>query len=115
MEFCYLRRTRLYYDNFILSSSQGVHQGDPLGPLLFTLTLHPLVQKIDSQCILDLHAWYLDDGTIIGDTLEMSKALSIIQAYGMCRGLHLNIIKNRDLLAYYGPQKCYTRSFSPSN
>ncbi|XP_026420203.1 uncharacterized protein LOC113316197 [Papaver somniferum] len=76
-----------------MSSAKGVQQGDPLGPLLFALTLHPLVFKIVMQCSLDLHAWYLDDGTIIGDTLEVSTALQIIQSEGRARGLHLNINK----------------------
>ncbi|XP_026382565.1 uncharacterized protein LOC113277787 [Papaver somniferum] len=68
-------------------------QGDPLGPLLFALNLHPLVKTIVSRCTLDLHAWYLDDGTIIGDTMEVAKTLSIIEAEGPSRGLHLNVRK----------------------
>lgn len=93
VEFCYTHPARLYYGESTLSSAQGVQQGDPLGPLLFALTLHPLVSKIATQCTLDLHAWYLDDGTIIGDTLEVSKALNIIQNEGGSRGLFLNINK----------------------
>ncbi|XP_026442600.1 uncharacterized protein LOC113342194 [Papaver somniferum] len=64
-----------------------------LGPLLFALTLHPVVLSITSKCKLDLNAWYLDDGTIIGDTFKVSKALDIIQSEGVRRGLHLNITK----------------------
>ncbi|XP_026399437.1 uncharacterized protein LOC113295303 [Papaver somniferum] len=93
VEFCYLRPAKLYYDHYILSSALGVQQGDPLGPLLFALTLHPLVKIIASQCKLDLHAWYLDDDTIIGDTLEVAKDLSIIETEGPCRGLHFNNTK----------------------
>lgn len=69
VELCYRRPTRLYYNDITLSSSEGVQQGDPLGPFLFSLTLHPIVKSISSQCSLDLQAWYLDDGTIIGDTV----------------------------------------------
>ncbi|XP_026446662.1 uncharacterized protein LOC113347258 [Papaver somniferum] len=93
VEFCYAQPARLYYNDYILASVIGVQQGDPLGPLLFALVLHPLVHKIAAHCSLDMHAWYLDDGTIIGDTLEVSKSLKIIQQEGDSRGLHLNIRK----------------------
>lgn len=61
VEFCYARPAKLYYNEFTLASAQGVQQGDPLGPLVFSLALHPLVCKIASQCTLDLNSWYLDD------------------------------------------------------
>ncbi|XP_026399742.1 uncharacterized protein LOC113295625 [Papaver somniferum] len=84
---------KLYYDHYILSSALGVQQGDPLGPLLFALTFHPLVKSIASRCKLDLHAWYLDDNTFVGDTLEIAKPLSIIESEVPSRDLHLNIKK----------------------
>ena len=47
-----------------IRSCVGVQQGDPLGPLGFTLTLHPLIEKIRAEVPgLFLNAWYLDDGT----------------------------------------------------
>lgn len=60
------------------------------------------------ECRLDLQAWYLDDGTIIGDTLEVSKALHIIQSEGACRGLHLNVNKTEVFWTTTDP-----RSFDP--
>ncbi|XP_026378606.1 uncharacterized protein LOC113273051 [Papaver somniferum] len=77
-----------------LSSAQGVQQGDPLGPMLFALTLHPLIHMIAERCTLDLQAWYLDDGTSIGDTLMVAKALDIIQQEGVHLGLHINVSKS---------------------
>ncbi|XP_026428642.1 uncharacterized protein LOC113324540 [Papaver somniferum] len=73
--------------------SEGVQQGDPLGLLLFALTLHPLILSIAKRCELELQAWYLDDGTVIGDTLMVAKALQIIQDEGAARGIFLNIRK----------------------
>ncbi|GJZ69890.1 putative reverse transcriptase domain-containing protein [Tanacetum coccineum] len=93
VEFCYARPARLYYDDSVLWSCQGVQQGDPLGPLLFALALHPLVQTINQSCELTLQAWYLDDGTIVGDTLMVAKALDIIKTDGPARGLFLNVDK----------------------
>ncbi|GJR29603.1 putative reverse transcriptase domain-containing protein [Tanacetum coccineum] len=75
VEFCYTNPARLYYGEHALRSCQGVQQGDPLGPLLFALVLHPLVCKIKDSFNLSFEAWYLDDGTIIGDTLVVGEVL----------------------------------------
>lgn len=85
-----------------------------MGPLLFALVLHPLVNKISSHCSLDFHSWYLDDGTIAGDTMEVAKALSIIQAEGNCRGLHLNINKTELFWPIVDPRSLEDGVF-PSN
>ncbi|GKB04677.1 putative reverse transcriptase domain-containing protein [Tanacetum coccineum] len=93
VEFCYSSPARLYYGEHFLWSCQGVQQGDPLGPLLFSLVLHPLICKIRDSFNLCLHAWYLDDGTIVGDTLVVGKVLELITEDGPRCGLHLNIDK----------------------
>ncbi|GJR09741.1 RNA-directed DNA polymerase, eukaryota, reverse transcriptase zinc-binding domain protein [Tanacetum coccineum] len=38
-------------------------------------------------------AWYLDDGTIVGDTLMVAKAIDIIKTDGPTRGMFLNVDK----------------------
>nr|GEX60898.1 putative reverse transcriptase domain-containing protein [Tanacetum cinerariifolium] len=64
----------------LVDRSELLHeQGDPLGPLLFALILHPLLHKIKDSCKLLLHAWYFDDGTVIGDLEEVTKVLDIIK------------------------------------
>nr|GEY58670.1 putative reverse transcriptase domain-containing protein [Tanacetum cinerariifolium] len=40
-------------------------------------------------------AWYLDDDTIIGDTLVVRKVLELIIEDGPCCGLHLNVDKTK--------------------
>jgi len=74
-------------------SATGVQQGDPLGPLLFALVLHPLIHQIIDSCEFLLHAWYLDDGTLVVDSEEVAKALDIIRVFEPKLGLELNIRK----------------------
>ncbi|GJZ93341.1 putative reverse transcriptase domain-containing protein [Tanacetum coccineum] len=93
--FCYSYPSRLYYGEHTLWSCQGVQQGDPLGPLLFSLVLHPLICKIKDSFSLSLHAWYLDDGTIVRDTMVVGKVLELIMEDGLRRGLHLNVDKTK--------------------
>ena len=37
------------YSSPVIQSAEGVQQGDPLGPLFFCLTIHPLVLKLTSD------------------------------------------------------------------
>ncbi|GJS21096.1 hypothetical protein Tco_0449728, partial [Tanacetum coccineum] len=87
-----------------LWSCQGVQQGDPLGLLLFAPVLHPLICKIRDSFSLSLHAWYLDDGTIVGDTLVVGKVLELIMEDGPGCGLHLNVDKTEVFLPKEDPQ-----------
>ncbi|GJR27317.1 ankyrin repeat-containing protein ITN1-like protein [Tanacetum coccineum] len=43
-------------------------------------------------------AWYLDDGTIVGDTLVIGKVLELIMEDGPHCGLHLNVDKTSELV-----------------
>ncbi|GJX31972.1 putative reverse transcriptase domain-containing protein [Tanacetum coccineum] len=91
--FCYSSPARLYYGEHSIWSCQGVQQGDPLGPLLFSLVLHTLICKIRDSFNLYLRAWYLDDDTIVGDTLVVGKVLELITEDGLRCGLHINVDK----------------------
>ena len=64
---CYARPSHLWAGEKTLESSAGVRQGDPLGPLLFSLVLRRVSQRLQAtHPDLDLHVWYLDDGTVVG-------------------------------------------------
>ncbi|GKA33660.1 hypothetical protein Tco_0720089 [Tanacetum coccineum] len=54
---------------------------------------------------ISLRAWYLDDGTIIGDTLIVGEVLKVIMENGPCRGLHLNVDKTGVFFAKGGSEK----------
>ena len=45
----YTDPSALYCGDQVIMSSEGVQQGDPLGPLLFCLTIQPLVLKLSSE------------------------------------------------------------------
>ena len=77
-----------------ISSQEGAQQGDPLGPLLFSLALHPIAVRISKEIPnLKLNSWYLDDGTIAGSTRDVLKASKLIQEAGMQIGLKMNLAK----------------------
>ena len=61
---CYEESSFLFFGDDTLDSSEGVQQGDPLGPFLFSLAIMDIVKKMKS----DLNIWYLDNCTISGNT-----------------------------------------------
>nr|GEX54631.1 hypothetical protein [Tanacetum cinerariifolium] len=54
--------------------------------------------------LVDREAWYLDDGTIIRDTLVVGKALDLIIKEGPSCGLHLNVDKTKVFLPKEDPR-----------
>jgi hypothetical protein len=90
---CYAQTSFLFYGDFVLTSSQGTQQGDPLGGLFFALGLHPIITRVDQETRLRLHVWYFDDGRLDGPVGEVEKALAILRSDLTPIGLHLKLVK----------------------
>ncbi|KAL5479415.1 hypothetical protein EMCRGX_G022935 [Ephydatia muelleri] len=93
---CYGSQPYLWLPLGHLTSESGVQQGDPLGPLFFSLVLHKVIAAIDADddCLrLILQAWYLDDGVLAGPKHAVLRALSIIEDLGLSLGIFINLSK----------------------
>ena len=85
----YGAKSQLLFGNHIIDSSSGVQQGDPLGPLLFSLTLQPILEKLSSS----LKFAYLDDVTLGGPSNIVSNDIEILKTESARIGLKLNVFK----------------------
>ena len=74
----------------MLESASGVQQGDPLGPLAFALASFELAEQVDTIQGVQWSGWYLGDGTIVGNTLAVEAAVSLLEQKGLELGLRLN-------------------------
>ena len=81
--------SNLFFGDSIISSATGVQQGDPLGPALFSLAIHPLIRDLSSV----FNVWYLDDGTLGGIPQSITKDLELILHRSSQLGLNLNLSK----------------------
>ena len=78
--------TKLRYGSRSISSEEGTQQGDPLGPLLFCITIQPLLHILRSEFVVG----YIDDITIGGHISTVDEDVTI-KRNGPSLGLHLNI------------------------
>ena len=83
VSFCKSQHTALFYNNPIFQSESGVQHSDPLGPLLFSLTLWPIIEQIKISVLKFLqHTWYLDGGYIAGSEDQIKQTLEILANEG---------------------------------
>eukprot|EP00731_Ephydatia_muelleri_P031989 Em0023g496a len=86
----YSSPSSLYWCDKIIQSTEGVQQGDPLGPLLFCLSLHSVCCLLRSE----LRVFYLDDGTLGGSLEDIAHDLELIKKEACDIGLELNTNKS---------------------
>ena len=87
--FCHLAydvSSELKFSNHTVSSQEGVQQGGPLVPLLFCLSIHPLLL----DCKSPLKIAYMDDITLGGPAAVVAADVTLIKAQGEPLGLVLN-------------------------
>ncbi|KAL0210298.1 hypothetical protein P9112_010382 [Eukaryota sp. TZLM1-RC] len=89
----YCTYSNLHFGNNILSSSSGVKQGDPLGPLLFCLAIHPILLQIQEMFPSLKMIAYMDDVVLIGDLNIVKKATVCFKELFTKIGLRLNLLK----------------------
>jgi hypothetical protein len=71
---CYSSPSYLIYNGSLIYSQVGCQQGDPLGPAIFSLSIHPTIERLSSH----LNVWYLDDGALGGSAETVLKDLETI-------------------------------------
>uniref|UniRef100_A0A1X7UQU8 Reverse transcriptase domain-containing protein n=1 Tax=Amphimedon queenslandica TaxID=400682 RepID=A0A1X7UQU8_AMPQE len=71
----YSASSSLFWEDRKLDSSEGVQQGDPLGPLLFCITLHQFTTSLKSP----LRIAYLDDITLGGSVPSLCSDISTVK------------------------------------
>ena len=93
VQWCYTCVGELRFGSHRIGSSTGVQQGDPLGPILFSLVLLELTENLRQLDGIRLSLWYLDDGTVIGTRKAVRQLLDHLIVNGPRFGLHLNLSK----------------------
>ena len=98
---CYGTYPLLWHQLGHLSSETGVQQGDPFGPLLFSLVFQRLISSIDhadGDCLQVLfQAWWV----LTGSHSAVLRALSLIEELGPSLGSHINLAKC-ELFSHHG-------------
>ena len=88
----YCQPSPIFVGERTLFSQRGVQQGDPLGPVLFSLGISPITKAL-SQASLPLSLWYLDDGLILAPNSRIKDIIPTLQQSFAQFGLSMNTKK----------------------
>lgn len=92
-QWCYGSPTILLYDHeHVISSTRGVQQGDPLGPLYFCCGISVLIDKIQ-EFGPRYNKWYMDDGGICSSAEKLVAIWEMLCSESPKLGLELNPAK----------------------
>ena len=69
----------LLTDTSLVFSTNGVQQGDPLGPFFFSVGIQRIISKLNDKYGACIHIWYLDDGVIAGSLEALEFFLSELE------------------------------------
>lgn len=70
----------------VINSSNGIQQGDPLGPTLFCISIAEMVRSLKSP----LNVWYMDDGALGGSLDDVLADIQKVKDFSLQSGLTLN-------------------------
>jgi hypothetical protein len=85
----YLQSTLLSFEQYTVVLQEGPQQGDPIGPLLFCITVHPLLQSLSSQLVIG----YLDDFALGCAEETVARDVQAVINVGQSMILHINVTK----------------------
>ncbi|GKA93507.1 hypothetical protein Tco_0815493 [Tanacetum coccineum] len=96
--------------------------GDDVGLSMLLVDFKNAFNLVDREVMLRevrlrcpaISRWYLDDGTIVGDTLVVGKVLELIIKDGPGCGLHLNVDKTKVFLPKEDPRSRLAGIFPPN-
>ena len=111
-DWCYGSPSTLRFGQHKLQSCCGVQQGDPLGPLLFALALHPALRAAARHPV-ELCFSYLDDVVLAGRSHAVQAAFRDLQAAAAAAGLLVEVSKCV-LVPTAGQASCVDASAFPS-
>eukprot|EP00662_Eupelagonemidae_sp_cell21_P058208 gene58208-biopygen120951 len=114
-EWCYGSASRLLFGDTVISSEVGAQQGDPLGPLFFSLVIQPIIAELArEEGDLELLYFYLDDGCIAGDHRAVARAMARLKELAARIGLEL-CTRKCEVIPCAGTATTMDRSVFPSD